>query len=641
MRLAPAILLVACADPAVDDWTDQLVAGGPCHRADLLDGLDEETSAELLDVYGCVNRTGNFDALAPVLESLEAPTATGSPAWREVAVAVNALSGAGVDPFALAGVLLDALRAPERPLDLALDVALEAIYGVPAVDSRAAPGSGDPGAGLITPLGPLVPPIATALLADDRALATWAAGVLGDDETRRWILTLGAFAASADPTVAPVVAALPADLAVARDATLDSENDRWTGSTGDSLRDAVRAWTLAPEPALPAVADETSALLADAKIRTRLQSELVRLAGEGTLGRAADGAGWMASVDSTGGSLTAGEDSALHAFVRLLADTNQPMDCSVDLVFFDLEFGFGNLAVATLELVADLDPGDLQTAGSIYGLLFGNDVGEFVLEEAADLGVCPGLTRQVVDDLAAVEVLAEPEAADLLAAFVAILDTLEEGTTNQIPTLADLADDLYGSGAWPATEELLRDLSTAAATDDLIALLPALADPASAGLAAGDQPAIDLQEALDLVAWATDVDPATGSIGFDRVVPLLTVAADHDATWLVVDRTTLLLRDPRSTLGSGAGLVTGLLAADPELVLLETLTPLVGDPALAEPILRVAEAQGVAAAILAPTPAVGQDEAPLGFAGRLTTDGTLEDVLLVLDLAFALLGDPS
>ncbi len=640
LALGAALCLTACPPPTTDDWTDQLVSDGPCYRVNLLNGLDEETKGEIDDLYACVNRTGDFDALNPVLDGLDTASVTGAPGWQLAAQAVNRLGDAGVDPFALVGVLVDALQAPERPIDIVLDVALEAIYGVPAADTRAAPGSGTPEAGLLTPLAPLVAPIAAELLADDLALGRWASDLLGDPETARWVRTIASFAASTDPVVADAVADLPADLGAARAATRNASNDRWTGASGDSLRDALDAWVTAPEPVIPAVAAEASVLLADVKVRTRLQSELVRLGADGTLGRAADGAAWMASVDRTGGNLTAGEDSALHAFVRLLANTNQPMDCSVDLGFFDLEFTFGNLAVTTLELIADLDPADLQSAGSIYGLLFGNGVGEFVLNSAADLGVCPGLTNQVVDDLAAVEVIAEPPAGDLLTAFVAVLDTLEEGTENQIPVLADLTDDLYGAGGWPATEELLRDAATTSAVDLLLALLPALAEPAESGITAGDEPAIDLQEALDLVAWAVDLDPITGETGFDRVAPLVGLIGSNDGAWLAIDRGIALIADPRSRLGSGPAFVTGLLAADPDLVLLETLAPLVGDATLAEPVLRLAETEGLAEVALAGQAASGQTEPPLAFGGRLISDGTLADLLQILDLALALLGAP-
>jgi hypothetical protein len=637
-RALPFLALAGCAPPHTDDWASALVADGPCYRVNLLDGLEEETHTELRDLYACVNRTGDFDALAPVVDGLEARSTTGDPAWRQAAEMVNRLPDAGIAPFALAGVLLDALRAPERPVDVVLDLVLELIYGVPAVDSRADPGGGSAADGLLAPLAPLVPRIATELLRDDRALASWAGDLLADPDTARWIRTIGGFAASTDPTVVGPVADLPAALGGLRNATLDGENDRWTGASGDSLRDAFDAWVTAPEPVVPAIADETSLILADVKIRTRLQSELVRLGGDGTLGRAADGAGWMSSVDPHGGVLGNGEDSALHAFVRLLANTNQPMDCSIDLGLFDLDFSFGNLAVSTLELIADVDPESLQTAGSIYGLLFGNDIGEFVLDEAADLGVCPGLTTQVVDDLSAVEVLAEPQAADLLTAFVAVLDTLEEGDENRIPALADLADDLNATGGWPATEELLRDAATSTAIDDAVLLLPALADPAGADISASTDPAVDLQELLDLVGWAVDVDPATGETGFDRVSPLVSTVGGDDATWLVIDHGIGLVADPRARLGSGPALVTGLLAADPDLVLLDTLGRLVGDPALAEPALRLIETPGVADAALAGAPAEGQDETPLGFGGRLITDGTFADLLQVLDLALALLG---
>lgn len=630
------LVLGACAAPDTDDWTDQLVADSPCYRVDLLDGLDAGGTAELHDLYACLNRRGDFAALAGLDAALDAPTAAGVPAGLEVAAIVDALPASGIDPFALAGVLVDAIRAPGRPLDVLLDVALEAIYGRPAADVRVArPAVAD---GPIAPLHPVIPGVAAALLADDLALSGWLGDLLVHPETARWIRSTEGTARSTDPSVAgPRDAAIP-DLGHARLLTLDASNDRWPGASGDSLRDAAAVWALGP--VVPAVADEASALLGDPAVRAGIQADLVRLQGDGTLARAVDGAHWMTTVDVRGGSLDPAETSGLHGFVRLLADTNQPMDCSIDLGITSIDFSFGNLAVSTLELIASTDPDTLQSAGSVYGLLFGDGIGELVLEEAADLGVCPGLTRQVVDDLAAVELLADPKAADVLVAFVAVIETLE--AADRVPALADLVDDLYGAGGWSPTEELLRDLAPSPAIEDLLAAIPVLADPARYGVTAAGAPPWDLQAALDVLAWLVDRDPANGvgpdgldRTGFDRISQLVTALLGPDGTWVAIDRAAALARDPRSETSGFVAAFPSFLGTDPDLVVLAQVAPLFRDPAVAGPVLRLAGTPAVLDAALADDAGAPQ---PLDFGGRLIAEGALEDMLVLVDLVFGTLG---
>ncbi len=624
--------LTACLAPQTDDWMSQLAPDSPCFRVNLLDGLSTDTTAELHDLFACVNRSGDFDPLVPAVTQLDAPTDQGRPAGVALATVVNALPAAGINPFRWAGVLADALDAPDQPLAQLVDIGLELLYGQPASTVRTN-GGGQVADGLLAPIAPALPAAVAALRADDQALVTTLAAALADPELDRWIHTADAWSASADPAVSTVVAALPADLADARLATLDPSNDRWTGASGDSLRDVYATWVTGDDPVLPAIADETSAILSDALTRDRLEADLARFAADGTLAAAVDGAGWMSTVDVDGGPLTAGEWSALARFVRLLADTNQPMDCSVDLLLTQIDFSFGNLAVSTLKLIADVDPSTLQTTGAIYGLLFGNAVGEFVLDQAADLGVCPGLTPQVVDDLAAVEQIADPQAAALLTVLVAAIDALEEGEVDRVPALADLADDLYEAGGLLPAEELIRDVAATALIDDVAAALPPLADPQAYGLTAQGAPAADLQAALTVASWVVDRDPATGQTGFDALQPLLVAFGAEDGSWLALDRGAALLAAPDSALGDGVQLVHALVALDPALTLLHDVAAVAGDRTVTAPALEAAATAPLVDAAVDPAPGAAPD-----FLGRLARDGTLDDLLRLIDLVFGLVG---
>ena len=387
-----------------------------------------------------------------------------------------------------------------------------------------------------------------------------------------------------------------------------------------------------------AIAPQGSEILGDPTVRAGIQADLIRLQADGTLAGAVDGAWWMTTVDAHGGPLDPGEVSGLHSFVRLLSETNQPMDCSIDLGLVSLDFSFGNLAVSTLDLIATTDASTLQTTGSVYSILFGNDVGAFVLDEAANLGVCPGLTPQVVDDLAAVELLADPNAGDLLTAFVSVISTLEAGETDRLPALADLAQNLYLAGGWLATEELLRDLAPQPVIEDVLAVIPVLADPARFGVSGGTSPPADLQAALDLLAWLVDADPSnsydgTPLTGFDKISPLLESVVTDNGVWISVDRAAALARNPESQRASVIKALPDLLATDPDLVLLSQVSPLFSNPSVAGPVLRLAQTPGLLSASMAVDP--GQ---PLDFAGRLIAGGSLEDTLVLVDLVFGTLG---
>ena len=58
----------------------------------------------------------------------------------------------------------------------------------------------------------------------------------------------------------------------------------------------------------------------------------------------------LVNVDRTGGPIPRGTrsnevDTALHALVRLLSATNQPMECSLDIIVTTVDVNLGNLAV--------------------------------------------------------------------------------------------------------------------------------------------------------------------------------------------------------------------------------------------------------------------------------------------------------
>lgn len=630
------ILLAACGRP-VDEphWSDQLVPDSPCYEVDLLDGLDESSTDELRSVYECVNLHGHVEPLGSTVDALEtARTREGRFAGLDLAVAINHLSEVDVDPFAIAGLLVEALRDPEIDPVVFVDVGIELIHGRAATDVR--DGTVDPGDlsdSLLTPLGPALVPAITVLLDDQLEAVVWLGGLLRDPETDRWLRTITAYLESDEPAItAPLDRALP-NVGQAIGAAASPGNDRWDGATGHSLRDAADVLLVREvDPVLQVMAPHLAPIVDDPLAMQALEDELVRLHGIGALQATPGQLAWMVGVDEHGAPLTdPNEPSALFRFMRLLSSANRPMDCTIDLWITTIDWSFGNLAVTVLEILADLDPDTAQGTVEIIAILTDNVAADWMLHEAVDLGVCPTLTHDLVDDLVAVDVLTRPEADDLLDVVVGLLSVVKDGgASNHVPELADALASAHDVGATEPIEEVLRDVGGLPLVADVVALLPVLADPAGWGItAAGGEPT-DLADFLDLVAWAFVVDPDDGRTGLERFHPLLRAVMAQDGTWTALDRAGGLLRQEGTALSRLLDLLPAMLALDPELDLVHQIGAALDHTSVSAPLLRALEAPGVVDALFDDT--TGSTEPPLGFVGRLLADGTFDDVLAVVDL---------
>lgn len=643
--VAAALCSLAACGALVDEprWWDRLQADSPCYRVDVLDGLDESSTAEVDDLFACVNHHGHIEPLMPVVDALHWDSRTGDEAAIELARAVNAMTRVDVDPFAIAGVLAGALRADDRPIEEIVDLWLELVYGAPAADVRdgLVPLTSAPHleGGVLVPLAPVVPLTATALLDDESGTAAWVGGWIASPETRRWVRTLESWVTSDLPRVSEPVDGLVRHLGQMALATRTPGNDEWPAASGDSLRDLLEVAWLGPDPAIAHVADDAATLLADPGLRGSLEPSLVALYDAGHLDEVAPQVVWMTRVTPQGAPRSPGDDSALEAFVRLLASSNQPMTCEVDLWLTTVEaYSTPNLAVRVLSLLADLEPGTVGTILDVTSWLTGNTVTDWVLRQAVNSGLCSGISTQQLEDLASVGTMTRPEAHDLLVVFVRVLEILKKDATTgasdgHLPVLADLVERLYDSGGYPALEELVRDVGEQQVLVDLVDLVPVLADPAAFGIRAGDEPAAGLQDALGLLEWVVKPDP-DGVAGWARLRPLVAPVLRHDQTWTALDHATRLMVDERTQTSRALDILPPLLAADPELALLDQLGPLLQDEALSQAFLRLIETPQVSAALLATEPQGDQQEVPLAFVSRLAAGDTLADLMALVDTLF-------
>jgi len=634
--------MTACGLGSEESWRDQLIADSPCFQVNLLDGLDETSTSEVRALFDCANYHGHLEALEHTVQSQDANTRAGVNPGIELARVANAMPEVDVDPFAIAGLLVGALQAEDRPVEELLDLALELTYGVPATEVRSEAFSlRSPShlrGGVLAPLAPVLPRATGVLLDDDLEAASWFGGVITDPETKRWIRTFEAYLASENPAISEPLEGLVGHLGQSVIATQSPENDRWPlQSSGNSLRDALELFVLKDDPLMAQISGEAATIVSDASFRAALQPALISLHEEGHLEALPGELLWMASVDVDEQPVPQAGFSALYRFLRLLSAANQPIECELDFLITQLEFSFPNLTVEILELIADLDPDTVEGAVGIISVLTDNFVSEWMLREAVDLQICPDLTHEVLDDLRAIDVLANDETDSLLTAVVELLDVMKnQSDTNQIPVIATLLDEVHVAGGTKVLEELVLDLGDTALLVDVTDLIPALSDPEGYGITDTLQDPAELQDAIALMEWAFVVDEDTQQTGLERMRPLMIALLEPDETWDALDHAAQLMVDDRTQTHHLMELIPSILQIDPELEILDELGPLLGHKPIAEPLMRMLEADGLVASVLAAEPQGESEWVPLSFLGRLVVRGTLDDLLHMIDLV---LGD--
>ena len=601
-----------------DHWYETLEPDSPCYRVNLLNGLDEASTAEVDDLFDCLNHHQHLVSLQATKDSLNIGSRTSDPGAIELARAVNAIE---LDLGALVETSLGLLDDRDIPADTLLDISLELLYGSPATEVRNSNfGLDSPTQlelGLVMPLEDLVPATAATLLDEDLISVTWAAELLELEETRNWLL-FGNEVIEAGLTedwlwhTGKLVAA-----------SQNGANDRWPKASGDSIRDLVDAILAGPDPLLVEIEPEVNGILSDATARRQLPSVLQSLHDQGHLQQLPMELSWMVSVDVHGESLSSTETSALASFIRLLANTNEPMACSLDLWITSLEVDLGNVAITVLEILADANPDVAQTSFGLLGDLLGWGFSEWALDEIAASGVCPTLTPQVMEDLQVIDVLYEPEAYSVLSTFIELMNWLKYAKTNQLYNFADLATDLHEADGVPPAEELIRDAGTQPLMGDLIEFLPVLIDPAEAGIGT---PTVEFDDLVDLILGA--VDPSDGWVQAENLV---TTLRESEASWDLVHRSGALLEHDEAALGELLEVIPSLVALDPELAFLDSVSAQLRNEDLIRPALRLAEIPNLTERLLSSTSSEDGHEAPRTFMARLIVDGTVDELLRIMD----------
>ena len=624
-----------------DPWRDQLEPSGPCWRVDLADGLDEESTAEVHDLFDCLDQGGSLAPLAGLDRALDEPDRSGGAAGLGLARLVNGLPELGIEPFGLLGAAGELLERRAELLQPLLELFVELTYGetYESVLLQDTPAEAEALArGVLAPALPVLGVAAGALLDDELAAAERLARLLEGPLSGDALCTLLALITEDDAELVALRARLPRDLGQAIDRARSPGNDLWSGASGDSLRDLVFA-LLVPDDAgstgVERLAPALEPILGDEELRRRLLDVLAAAEDGGHLDPLPGQLAHLAAIDVRGGERTADEDSALTALLRLLHRGNDEVVCTIDLGITELDIDLGNLSVAILKLLSKLDPDAVEGGVDLLGGVLGWGFTQDTLDWVADTGVCPVLDEQLVDDLQSIDRLGDPEVGDLLVVLLDLLGAFgdEDEADDRTEELVVLLSAAFEAELLPPVEELLADLGGSALVDDLTDLLPLLleADGWEDGACPAGTAPLALEDTLELAAEAmADGDPALTSLE-----PLSTPMLEEAATWETVGNLARLLQEDGTRLEGLGELVVELVALDPELEALDSLAGLLREEELLRGGLQLLETPALLEAAGASS---AEDPGPLPFGARLVTSGTVEVLLRTVDLVLGELG---
>ncbi|MCK6507619.1 hypothetical protein L6R53_30345 [Myxococcota bacterium] len=638
------LCLSGCAFVESDGrWSDQLQADGPCWRVDLADGLDESSTSELRDLFACVNRQGAVEPLAPMVDALEEPSRAGVSLGVELAGLVNDLPAAEVDLGGLLDLALELLEDEARPIEPLSELVVELVYGRPYAQVTALP---DPGSaqdldqGVLRPALPVVGVLAGVALDQPEPLLPLLADTLVDPALADATCTLVGLATTTDVPAGALGADLLPALGDALERATDDGNDLWDGASGDSLRDLVQALLVTPgedgQSAARALRPLLLPMLQDELLVANLRQTLAEARDAGRVETLPAQLRYLATVDVQGRDLVYGQDSALLALLRLLDGANTEVSCSLDLVITELTIDLGNLSVALLGILAEQDPEQAADGVGLISEVLGWGFTEDTLDFVADSGLCPVIDDQLVSDLGAIDRLSDPEVDDLLVVLLSALTDLRDGEEDHLVGVVDLASALYGRGLVPPAEEALRDLGGSSLAADLSLVVGLVLAPevlAVEGCPTGSAP-LTFEGLVGLLRAA--LADRLGGAPVEVFEPVLQAALAREETWTALHNMGALLRSADARALQGLSLLAELVRLDPDLSLRQALVPLLEEPDLVYPALRLVEAPSLLEAAAAPSDAARQG--PLPWLARLVTGGTLDSVLRTVDLALDLLG---
>jgi hypothetical protein len=450
--------IVSCEHPP--SWYDQVEPSGPCYEANLLDGLDEGSSLETHAVFDCLNQQGNLEPLAGLVSSIDETNRLGEANNAPIARLVNSTISTDMDPFSMLAQAGDTMEQNSEDIEQLLQALVEQIYGEPfsSIDRTDSGLSSENGT--VLPIIRSLRPVASALIDDDLAGLAPVKDALTSETILSALHTILGAARGDITSLNTNAERLPELFGDFLSRTQSPNNDIWTGASGDSLIDLIDRLLSGTNSegasSLQALNTPMNRIAGDTTLGREVESVILELSEDNRLHSVGLQIQYLANVDTNGGALSRGEDTALVSALRLLSNGNQSFDCSLDLWITDLEFSFGNLSQTLLRAFSD--EGAANTGVDLIGSILGGAVSESVLYLLADSGLCPAFDSQMVDDLHAIDRLNDPETADLLAVLVQMLLAVDEGgNSSKLSEVIDLLSIPERHGWNQPISELMRD----------------------------------------------------------------------------------------------------------------------------------------------------------------------------------------
>ncbi len=614
-----SMLAMGCGliDPELGEVKPLDAIDNPCFAADVLGGLSEQDPSELKALYDCLNTRGAFDGAAGVVDALVTSEHRDARiSGLEFVSVLNRLLRRADFATSLQQAA-DLIRGQDLFLLHLIRTLAEWTYGLPwpHVRDQFALGGGalaSPTAveqGLVQPLIPVLGTAAGALL-DGGDLEPIAAAFKELSQQAELVEVLDTLAHLADEQESELFSHAAEDLGAYLAASPDDEGR----DTLLALLDAILTPQLSLGDRAPMVAalPAVDSILGDAVATFRAVNVLGGLYEDGDLQVLPGQVHSLLSMDAHGNTVFAAEGSAFTALFQLMEAADAPVRCPLfakdSMALYILET-ISSWNASTLEAVVPLADALAPTFLPLTSVLCSEPVRPEVLEHL------PALTR-----------LAESGA---LHSLVPLLEALYDngGSHNKLREVLDLVLAMQLGGAIDELgEHALQELEQPFMGNvlELIGAFVAPTDPETQG---------DIYSLLRLLAFL--VEPPSGQ-GHERSpIGLLAGPLHHVvvleeerlAVWL--QRWAVLLVDQSSESNSFYDYFAPLLAVDPELNFVAAVGELLGDSTTLRSVVLVLDTGEVVAAVAA---AVAPDggEGPLGLVGRISADGTLEDLLTLL-----------
>ncbi len=602
------------------DPDPEVVSGSPCQRVNLMDGLDEESTQEIADLYDCLNQSHAFEALGPSVDVLVEGSdrhveSLGAHAAHIVNRAPELIPiGQGLT------LVRELLGAQDEFLLDALHLVAEWVYGLPwpEVERLAEQGSlADARLLAEGPLGHMVPILrvwAQVIVDEDDIVASGEIldHMLSMPELLDTLVTLRELLAANDEHH------LFDDFAANWGEFFLTAHDDATGenhliTAADALvtpSTAIAGQPMAVEAMLPYV----DPIMDDLVVRGRLVEGIGDLADAGTLDDLPDQLRVLMTVDMTGGTLEPGEESALEAALVLLDEADAEFSC-LDLISTDSVSVWLLQEIVTLGLEANTVEDLVDLIDGMYDWLV----------DVVDLAcTIPAILHTHFE---AIIRLAESGALQTLIPLLYAIADPDDPSHNYLRELVDIVHIALLVDLVEPLESLLAPTLGQPFMPAVLAILGAYVDPAYP-LAAGD-----VYTLLDVADYL--ITPPQGE-GYDRA-PLVIAGRILDGIVdgepeeldaFLVAWGDLLVDEDAVTNRLLYG-IDGLLALDPELRSLDLLGDIFNDEDVCTHWLLLFEDQAFMDALGAPGTPDGQ-EVPMAMLGRLIADGTAGDLLVLL-----------